>query len=348
MTSPGPVAFVVALATLVLAGASPLMAATPEVPFVPGQAEPDVSATSSCGTTKSLSFGHDGRLTVLLMGTDYRRPSEVGGHYLGERTDVMIVATLKSGRVSFAAIPRDTVQVPLANGGTSGTSRINELYMRYKHHGYTDKVDCSALDHVRRDVATTLQTEIDYYAMVRFHTFEALMQEIHGVTMDIKEAVIDDYLKGGLYFPKANDYFLGDGKAQTNCHPKPFRCHSALLYARSRHGTQGNGANSDYSRARRQMDLIMAAAARPTRAATAATSMRWWTSSATTSGPTCPRPPASPTSSTTSSMTSTCPTRTRSSSGPASGPTATASTPGYTFRLRLPLVRSWINDHFGS
>ena len=273
----------------------------------------------------SLNFGHDGRLTVLLMGTDYRRPSEVGGHYLGERTDVMIVATIKSGRVSFAAIPRDTVQVPLANGGTSGTSRINELYMRYKHHGYTDKVDCSALDHVRRDVAATLQTEIDYYAMVRFHTFEALMQEIRGVTMDIKEAVVDNYLKGGLYFPKANNYFLGDGKAQTNCHPKPFKCHSALLYARSRHGTQGNGANSDYSRARRQMDLIMAAAGKAHSRGNGSNLKELvdiirdhvWSNLPKTTG--------SRTRCTTSSVAPTCPTRARSSSGLASGRTGTAT-----------------------
>jgi hypothetical protein len=162
------------------------------------------------------------------------------------------------------------------------------------------------------------------------------------------EAVTDDYLKGGLYFPKANDYFLGDGKAQTTCHPKPFQCHSALLYARSRHGTQGNGANSDYSRARRQMDLIMAAADQThargyggnLNALVDIIRDHVWSNLPKTTGV------AEQFYNLIYDLY--VPYKDAVVFGPRKWAYRDGSTPGYTFRLRLPLVRSWIKDHFHS
>lgn len=87
-----------------------------------------VAASNPCsGTGSTLKKTSNGSLTVLLLGSDYRTGA------WSERTDTVIVANIaKNGRVAMAAIPRDTVQVPLASGGTSGASRVNTLYQRYK------------------------------------------------------------------------------------------------------------------------------------------------------------------------------------------------------------------------
>ena len=63
-----------------------------------------------------IDLGKDGRLTVLLLGSDWRK---TGG---GERTDVMMVATIDptNGLAAVASIPRDMERIPLAMAGRAG------------------------------------------------------------------------------------------------------------------------------------------------------------------------------------------------------------------------------------
>jgi anionic cell wall polymer biosynthesis LytR-Cps2A-Psr (LCP) family protein len=90
-------------------------------------------------------------------------------------------------------------------------------------------------------------------------TFANLIDRLGGVRLDVKEEVDDSsyhhHDSRGVWFPRQNDYRLrGDPK----CRPKPKRCHSALVYARSRKGTMGSRFNSDYRRAKRQQDIVAA------------------------------------------------------------------------------------------
>ena len=208
-----------------------------------------------------ISYGSDGRLTVLLIGSDWRPK---GG---GERTDVILVMSIDptNGRVAAASIPRDVVFFPLHGGGTSGTDRVNTIYyLKYRHNsGHTHKfVDTAALNNFTKDVSLALGVEIDYWAMVRFVGFVKLIDKISGANVDIADPITDTFYPSGntrgIYFPKATSYHL---KGDPVCHPKPYHCHSALAYARSRHGTVGTGYNGDFPRARRQQTLTMAAAA---------------------------------------------------------------------------------------
>ena len=68
-------------------------------------------------------LGKDGRLTVLLLGSDKRK------RIVGERTDAIIVASVdpKSGKVAMVSLPRDTVNVPTAPGRVYA-ERINALF----------------------------------------------------------------------------------------------------------------------------------------------------------------------------------------------------------------------------
>jgi len=205
-----------------------------------------------------IDLGRDGRLTMLLIGSDWR-PS--GG---GERTDVMMVATIDptNGRAAIVSIPRDMAFIPLAGGGTSGATRVNSIYLlRYKRRSLEHKdVDRKALDKLTRDIARFLGTEIDHWAFTRFSTFTNLINTLGGVKVNVDDAVLDSsYHHGrsrGVWFPKSKNYRLrGDPK----CKPKPRKCRSALVYTRSRKGTHGSTFNSDYRRAERQQELVFSA-----------------------------------------------------------------------------------------
>ncbi len=211
------------------------------------------AASNPCSQSGSLKKSSNGSVTVLLLGSDYRRSP-----YIGERTDTVIVLNVgKNGRVSMVAIPRDTVRVPLASGGTSGSRRVNALYIGYKRssvgrHG----VDCRALDKVRKDIAKTLGTYIPYYALIRMDQFQSLINRVGGIKMDIRGRLIDYHYSRNsrkIYVPKRDNYQMNGGG---NCGKKPTLCRNALKYARSRYGTEGGSANSDFRRVRRQQEIV--------------------------------------------------------------------------------------------
>lgn len=205
-----------------------------------------------------VKLGKDGRLTVLLIGSDWRPNSG------GERLDVLMVATIDptTGRAAVVSIPRDMSGIPLAGGGNSGSTRVNSIYyLRYRDPALPHAaIDRKGLKRFSRDIGTLLGTEIDYWALTRFATFANLINTLGGVRLDIEEEVLDSsYHHGasrGIWFPAQDDYKL---KGDPKCKPKPRKCHSALVYVRSRKGTMGGQYNSDYRRAERQQQLLRAA-----------------------------------------------------------------------------------------
>jgi anionic cell wall polymer biosynthesis LytR-Cps2A-Psr (LCP) family protein len=207
----------------------------------------------------ALKVGKDGFLTVLLLGSDYRP------NIVGERTDVILVMSLDpvTHRVIAASIPRDLVFFPRdrRNGGaTSGLTRVNSLYEYYRRDSVRwPRVDRLAMRRFTRDVAAALRIEIDYWAMTRFKGFAGLIRQLGGVRVDIPEAIDDPtYRNTGAYFPRARGYRL---RTLRQCDaPRP--CHNPLTFVRSRKGTVGTGANSDFDRARRQQEVMMAVARR--------------------------------------------------------------------------------------
>jgi anionic cell wall polymer biosynthesis LytR-Cps2A-Psr (LCP) family protein len=265
---------VVLLALLILVGAAPAGAASPG--FVQSEEGLRVAldsmrqlATDSRynhdkkKTTRPrkglpVNLGKDGRLTVLLVGSDWRKKSG------GERLDVLMVATIDptTGKAAVVSIPRDMAGVPLADGSNSGGMRVNSIYyLRYRDpsldHGAVDR---KAMKKFSADVGAFLGTEIDYWAMTRFATFSNLVNSLGGIRIDIEEEVRDSSYhhkrSRGVYFPVKEHYLL---KGDPACKPFPGKCHSALVYARSRKGTQGNEYNSDWKRSERQQDMARAA-----------------------------------------------------------------------------------------
>lgn len=180
--------------------------------------------------------GSDGRLTILLLGSDAR------GDVVGERTDTIMVATIdpSTGRVAMASLPRDTVNVPIADGQVySSPSRINGLLQSLQLDG-ADRPQ--ALRRMTRAMAYAFDIEIDAYVVIGFVGVRRLVDDIGGVDVFLDRPLWDPTMhvtKKGLKL-KAGLNHLDGGKA--------------LAFARTRH------TDSDYQRAARQQQLIVAAA----------------------------------------------------------------------------------------
>jgi anionic cell wall polymer biosynthesis LytR-Cps2A-Psr (LCP) family protein len=300
------------------------------------------AATNPCsGSGSTLRKTSNGSFTILLLGSDYRRRP-----YIGERMDSVIVMNIaRNGRVAMVAIPRDTVQVPIASGGTSGSRRVNSLYIGYKRSGGTHGVDCAALDRVRRDIEKALATRIPYYAMIRMDEFQQLVASVGGFRMRIRDTLIDYHHKGtrrDLYVPRSSSYWMYHGG---RCGHKPIKCRNALLYARSRYGTEGGRTNSDFRRLRRQQDIVFYAIKRVVnRGRTGNLSNllsnargRVYTNLPKTIGGVRAMYDLANRSSF----------RFATDDGKVFGPSRWASYVGrYTFKLRLAEVRQWVDNHF--
>jgi LCP family protein required for cell wall assembly len=166
-------------------------------------------------------------VTVLLMGAD-TRPSERENGYR-PRTDTMILlmADPANKRASMLSIPRDLfVDIP-----GYGLNRVNSAYV----FGGPD-LSVSTVQY-------NLGVRVNYYAMIEFNVFVTMIDQIGGVDVDVPDAIYDasyptyDFNTEIFSLPAGMQHLDGE---------------TALKYARTRHG------NSDYDRARRQQQIIMA------------------------------------------------------------------------------------------
>lgn len=217
--------------------------------------------------SQAISRGKDGRLTILLLGSDYRP----GGG--GDRTDTIMVVTInpKNKEAAALSIPRDTGNVPLPNG-TIFKPKINGLLKAYrKATGLTAEASMTkALPQLTAAIAHILKIEIDYYALIRFDGVESLVDHVGGVSVRIDKDWFDPKFPGssnppGSYFPVSGAWKLY-GKSAPVCRgwyrygsykgQSGYYCQRALVYARSRKGT----GNNDFVRAGRQQRLVEAAA----------------------------------------------------------------------------------------
>ncbi len=180
-------------------------------------------------------LGSDGRLTVLILGSDVR------DGIIGQRTDAIIVATIDptTGKVAMVSLPRDTVNVPIAPG-KAYAGRINSLLWEYERSTGKTK---EALKKVKAALAYAFDTEIDYYAMVDFDGLVRLINSIGGVEVTLDEPLVDPSMH------------LGDKGLKLRAGQRRLDGKHALAFSRSRH------SSSDYDRAARQQQVIAAAVA---------------------------------------------------------------------------------------
>jgi LCP family protein required for cell wall assembly len=171
--------------------------------------------------------GHD-RLNVLILGIDSRG---VAGDTMN--TDTMIVLSLDpvNRTAAMLSVPRDTlVTIPGA-----GQQKVNAAF------------GLGGPQLAQQTVENLLGIRMNSYALINFQAFTEIVDAVGGVLVDVKRPIRDEA------YPTA-DF----GVERLNIQPGPQLMPGdlALKYARSRHDS------NDFSRARRQQDVIAAIRAR--------------------------------------------------------------------------------------
>jgi len=166
------------------------------------------------------------RITVLFAGSD-STPASVRNGY-GPLTDSMVVASVNAthDQLAMVALPRDAVDIPLGNGST----------WRLKANAIRDSYGMEGLE---RALETTYGVPIDYWVELNMPDFPHLVDALGGVWINVP-------------------YAIHDRQVNLNIEPGWQRISgaTALAYARSRY------TDSDYARAGRQMQLLVALASR--------------------------------------------------------------------------------------
>jgi LCP family protein required for cell wall assembly len=169
-----------------------------------------------------------GRVTVLLMGLDYRDWSAGEGP---SRTDTMILLTLDplNNTAGMLSIPRDLwVSIPGFENG-----RINTAYFL----GEAYQMPGGGPGLAVKTVEQLIGVEINYYAQVDFGAFVRFVDELGGVKIDVPKKITIDPIVGDPIKLKPERQVL-NGEL-------------ALAYARAR-----NTKGGDFDRALRQQQVI--------------------------------------------------------------------------------------------
>jgi LCP family protein required for cell wall assembly len=174
-------------------------------------------------------------INVLLLGTD-ERPDE-GGPL---RTDTMILLSMDpyGQTMGMLSLPRD-LWVPIPGNNT--TAKINTAYTIGSQTNYPGGGPQLAKD----TVSSFIGRPVDYYVRVNFDGFREIIDLIGGVDLNVPYTIHDEEYPTENY--GVETFHLEAGLQHLDGE-------TALKYARTRHG------DSDYSRARRQQDIIRAVA----------------------------------------------------------------------------------------
>jgi len=229
-SGPGPIA--------VINSPSPGPTATPP-PLPPEPTlEPDVSPSPTPTPAPPGAdplLGTDGRLTVLLLGSDYR-PA-----HPGNRTDAIMVVSVDptTGKAAGFSVPRDTSGFPLVNGTKYG-AKVNALYQQLQ--STTGNGGLALSDAVGK----AFNIEIDGYVFIGFEGVKNLVGAVGGVDITLDKPYYDAH-----YWVTARHEGWGLPAGRSHLDAK-----DALIFARSRKG------DNDFGRARRQQQLVIAALAK--------------------------------------------------------------------------------------
>lgn len=174
------------------------------------------------------NYREKNRLDILILGVRGKDDSEDFGKYL---TDTILVLSVKTdeNRAAIISIPRDLyVRVPRHDR----MERINFAYAHGKN------LNGDGLDMAKRVVEEVTGIEIDYVAAVDFSAFKKLIDMVGGIDVYVPREFVETSQWGW-------EFKVPQGMNHMNSE-------TALYYARSRYST------SDFDRARRQQDIIMA------------------------------------------------------------------------------------------
>lgn len=177
---------------------------------------------------KYLDGEKDDRINIVFLGMG--GPGH-NGPYL---TDTIIIASYKpsTNEAGMVSLPRDMI-VPISPGDYR---KINSIYTIGKG------------DLVKQVLSETLDVPIHYYVAVDFAGFVKMVDSIGGIDVNVEKSFTD------YQFP-TEDYKYQEIAFQAG--QQEMDGLTALRFARSRHGNNGEG--SDFARIKRQQKIILAA-----------------------------------------------------------------------------------------
>lgn len=195
-----------------------------------GWVSPPSSAAQSGPTPQGWSG--EGRVTILLMGLDYRQDSPDEGP---ARTDSMILVSLDPVGMTagILSIPRDLwVNIP-----GFGFDKINKAYFDAEAYRLPGGGPALAM----QTVQDFLGIPVNYYAVVDFYSFTTMIDDIGGIDVNVPESTLRIHPIG-----PGNTVKLHKGLNHLDGA-------TSLAYARDRDTPGG-----DFDRARRQQQVIYA------------------------------------------------------------------------------------------
>lgn len=183
-------------------------------------ASPTASPSPSPSPTPAPAAFEDGRVTVLVLGSDSDATRRARGKgYLTDAITIVSVAADGSDAV-LLSLPRDSTDITMPDG-SMWTRKVNEMVPTLGPA-------------VLRDTMSRLTgLPIDYYAMMDMDAFRYLVDAVGGVS---------------VYVP----YPLGDKRCSIGAGTQHLNGSLALCYARHRE------MDSDYARAGRHQQLLVA------------------------------------------------------------------------------------------
>jgi len=211
---------VIAFILLSSAGRQPDPGPSPSVESV----EPAVSASASASATATASLNAellDRRWTVLYVGTDLNERREDEGE--AANTDALMLLSLSADQsdLTLVSLPRDTVDVPLTDGGT-WQGKINSLYREEGSDGLLGAMEA------------LYGIPIDAYAVLDMDDFSRLVDAAGGIEVSPPAPIVDPVVRLDL-----------DAGTQELDGP------TTLNYVRTR-------IDQDYGRMGRQQEVVVA------------------------------------------------------------------------------------------
>lgn len=181
---------------------------------------------------KDPTATEDGRLNIMLFGVGG------AGHDGSQLTDTIMFASIdtKSDRVGIVSIPRD-MAYPLDNGRFEKINAVN-AYAEQDHPG-------EGAVRAAKDISKLLAVRVDHAIKIDFRGFEKFIDALGGVDVDVERSFTD------TEYPTTDDLWQTVSFTKGSQHMNGAR---ALIFVRSRHGSNGEG--SDFARSRRQQ-LVM-------------------------------------------------------------------------------------------
>jgi len=183
---------------------------------------------------KQLEGEENNRINILMLGIGG------AGHEGPDLTDTIIFGSLETEtkEVAMMSLPRD-LTIPFPDYG----------WRKVNHANYFGELQCEGCgpQYAADAIGDVLDQDIQYYVRVDFTGFEKLIDDLGGIEVFVDRSFTDDT------FP-TDDYEIQTVSFQAGW--QHMDGEDALQFARSRHGTNGEG--SDFARSQRQQKIIIA------------------------------------------------------------------------------------------